>query len=84
MFPPKPNMPFGGDIFLAYLRNIYEWELGSRRETYFHSNFYETRSILHFNRKWEREFKSDTPDARSDCIHLTIISNQCCVLIFLM
>ena len=26
-------------------------------------------SILHFNRKWEREFKLDIQDTRTDCIH---------------
>ena len=41
-------------------------------------------SILNFNQKWEREFKSNIPDMRTDCIHLTIISNQCCVLVILM
>ena len=35
-------MSFGGDISLTYLRNIYEWELGSLGETYFYNNFYET------------------------------------------
>ena len=30
MFPARLKRPFGGDISLAYLRHIYEWELGSR------------------------------------------------------
>ena len=38
-------------------------------------------SILHFNWKSEREFKSDIPNKCTDCIHLTIISIQCCVLV---
>ena len=29
------------------------------------------------------EEKSDIPDMRTDCIHLTIIFNQCCVLVLL-
>ena len=38
--PPKPEMPFGGDIFMTYLRNIYEWELESEvGETYFITTF---------------------------------------------
>ena len=54
-------MPFGGDISLTYLRNIYEWELGSSGGggggevgvggTYFYNNFFEMHSVLHFNRK---------------------------------
>ena len=29
-FPARPKMPFGWYISLTYLRNIYEWELGSK------------------------------------------------------
>ena len=28
LFYVSPKMPFGGDMSLTYLRNIYEWELG--------------------------------------------------------
>ena len=57
-FPAGPKMPFGGHISLTYLRNIYEWELGSgmggggggggAERIYFYSNFFQTHSILHF------------------------------------
>ena len=30
MSPARPKMPFGGDISLIYIRDIYEWELGGR------------------------------------------------------
>ena len=76
--PTDPRCPLV-DIFPWHIYVIvYEWE------TYFYNNFYETHSILHFNRKWEREFKSDIPDSRIDCIHLTIISHQCFVLVILV
>ena len=42
----------------------------------FFNTFYETHSSLQFNWKREREFKSDIPDTRTDCIHLAIISNS--------
>ena len=47
-------------------------------------SFYETHLFLHFNRKWESKFKSDILDKRINCIHLTIISYQHCVLVILM
>ena len=34
--------------------------------------------------KRENELKSCIPDTRTDCIRLTIISSQCCVLVILM
>ena len=77
-------MPCGGDISLTNLRNIYEMELRSTGKTDLYNNFYKTDSILHFDWKWEREFKSDIPDTHIDCIHLTIIFNQCFVLVILM
>ena len=76
--PLRPKMPYGGDTSLTYVCNIYEWELGSMTEgTYFYNNFYETHSILHFNWKWERDFKPNIQETRTECIHLiSVVSSS--------
>ena len=53
---PRPKMPFDGDISLIYLRHTYMYGLGKGR-----GHIFITHSILHFNRYWETEFKSDIP-----------------------
>ena len=80
---PLPRLKFPFIYMTKYVRKISppraSWVKG---ETYFFKNFYETHSILHFNWKWEGEFKSDIPN--TDCIHWTIISHQCCVFVILI
>ena len=67
-----------------YLCNIYEWELGSRGKHIFITTFMKHIQFCILARNQKENLSQDIPDTHSDCIHLTIISNQCCVLVILM
>ena len=79
MFPPRPNMSFGGDISLTNLHNIYEWMgtwVRGRVCVWGGGGGGGGVHIFWILPGTETEFKSDIPDMRIDCIHLTIISQN--------
>ena len=86
MSPTRPKFPF------VYILRKYVREIPPTKGilglvgwwAYFYTNFYETHSSLHFNQKCKSEFKLVIPDAGTDCIHVTIIFNQYCVVVILM
>ena len=76
-------MPFGGDISLTYLCNIYEWELGSRGKHIFKTTFMKCIQFCILTEN-EKENSNQIYQTRTQTIHLIIISSKCCVLIILM
>ena len=86
--PPHPTPIYYIIMSENYLHQRISWVgggvWGGSMATYFYDNFYEIHLILHSKRKWKRQFMSEIPDRRANYIHLTVISNQCCVLVILM
>ena len=87
MFPSRPKIPFGGDISLTYVRNIYKSELGSRGGGGVGGGHIFITSLMkhiQFCILTRNEKENSSQIYQICALTVFIISHQCCVLVIVM